>query len=184
MNTTTKSEDPSTIRIENARLSFPALFEAKAFNDGKPAFKAVLILNKKTQAAQIAKIEATIELVKKEEWKGKAVKLLGTCLKDGAEKADLDGYGDEVVFVSASNPKRILVVDRARTPLTAEDGKPYAGCYVNATIRVWAQDNKFGKRINASLRAVQFYKDGEPFGEKPAQAEDEFENLGDDEGVV
>ena len=37
--------------------------------------------------------------------------------------------------------------------------------------------NEFGKRINANLRAVQFVKDGEAFGVKPVDAEDEFDVL-------
>ena len=43
-----------------------------------------------------------------------------------------------------------------------EDGVIYDGCYVTAIIGIWAQDNKFGKRINANLLGVQFKKDGDP----------------------
>jgi len=55
-----------------------------------------------------------------------------------------------------------------------ENGKPYAGCYVNMSIRLWAQDNQFGKRVNAQLRAVQFVKDGEAFGDKPVDPQKEL----------
>jgi hypothetical protein len=51
---------------------------------------------------------------------------------------------------------------------------PYAGCYVNATIVVWAQDNEHGKRINAQVKAVQFFKDGEAFGAAAVNPDDEF----------
>ena len=67
----------------------------------------------------------------------------------------------------------------ARTTYTVEaDGLPYSGCYVNASIELWAQDNNYGKRINASLRGVQFYRDGDAVagGGGPA-SEDEFDDL-------
>lgn len=60
---------------------------------------------------------------------------------------------------------------------------PYAGCYVNAKVRFWAQDSEeYGKRINASIEAVQFAKDGEAFGGGVrTNVDDEFdEQEGDD----
>ena len=169
-----------------ARLSFPALFEAKSFTgaDGKtskPAFAATFILDKAKNAEDIAAIKAGIEKVKQAQWPNKKVQLRGVCLRDGSEKSETDGYGPGIMFIAARNEKRPGVVDRDLTPLTGEEGKPYAGCYVYGTIRLWAQDNAWGKRINASLRNVQFVKDGEPFGEKQAAPEDEFSALPDDD---
>lgn len=170
-----KMSDLGIIKLKMVRLSFPALWEAKSFNDGKPSFKAVLLLDKKKDAGQIAMINKTIEAVKKEKWPKGVKNLKGLCLRDGSEKEDVDGYGDDVMFISSSNAKRVPVVDGNHTPLTEEDGKPYAGCYVNVSLRLWAQDNEWGKRVNAQLRAVQFAKDGEPFGEKPVDPEKEFD---------
>ena len=176
------SNDPAIIKLSNVRLSYPELFTAKAFQGGKPAFSAVFLLNKTKDAAQIAAIKTAINAVAKEAFKGKLPPK--TCLRDGSEKPDTDGYGADIVFVSARNEKRPGVVNRDLTPLTAEDGKPYAGCYVNAVIRLWAQDNEFGKRINASLRNVQFVRDGEPFGEKPVAPEQDFDALPEDDSAV
>jgi hypothetical protein len=103
------------------------------------------------------------------------------CLRDGAEKDEIDGYGEEIKFISASCSKRPPVVGRDLTPLAEEDGILYAGCYVNVSFRLWAQDNQFGKRVNAQLRAVQFVRDGDAFGEKPVVAEEEFSALTDEE---
>ena len=74
------------------------------------------------------------------------------------------------MFISAANKKRPTVVDRDNSPLTSEDGKPYSGCYVDGVVRLWWQDNQFGKRINASLEVVRFRKDGEAFGAAPVSA--------------
>ncbi|WP_244126983.1 ssDNA-binding protein, partial [Xylella fastidiosa] len=64
-----------------------------------------------------------------------------------------------------------------RTPLAAQDGRPYAGCYVNANIELWAQDNNYGKRINASLGGVQFLRDGEAFAGGGVASVEDFEDL-------
>jgi hypothetical protein len=181
------STDARIIKLNNVRLSFPALFTAKAMPNpdgslGKAKFGAVFLLSKKANLSDITKVKAAIEYVIKEDGKGKRPPLGKTCLRDGSEKPDTDGYGEEVMFISASTDKRPGVVDRNLSPLVEQDGKPYAGCYVNATVRLWYQDNKFGKRVNASLRNVQFVKDGEPFGEKITAADEEFEAMPDDAG--
>ena len=65
-------------------------------------------------------------------------------------------------------------------PLTEDDNKLYPGCYVNVVITLWAQNNKFGKRINANLLAVQFVKDGNPFGEARVDVGSIFDDIEDD----
>jgi hypothetical protein len=85
------------------------------------------------------------------------------------------------MFINARSDKRPGVVNRDMTPLTKDDNKPYAGCYVNATVRIWGQDNQYGKRINAALRAVQFVKDGKPFGEGNIDVNKEFTPLPEDD---
>lgn len=179
------NNDPLIVKLSNVRLSYPNLFEAKAGPDGgKPTYSAVFLLDKKANAAVIKAVQAAIAFAIKEGLKGKHPGADRVCLQDGSKKADTDGYGEEVMYISARNEKRPGVVNRDLSPLTADDGKPYAGCYVNAVVRLWAQDNKFGKRVNASLRNVQFVKDGTPFGEKPVAPEEDFEALADEEGSV
>jgi hypothetical protein len=63
--------------------------------------------------------------------------------------------------------------------LEKDTGVIYSGCFVNAQIDIWAQDNGFGKRINCTLAGVQFAADGDAFGGgRPASADD-FDDLGD-----
>lgn len=175
------SQDPYTVTLRNVRLSFPALFEPKKGPEetSKAAYAAVFLLDKKANAADIKAVQAAIDAVVKAEFKG--IKPPRTCIRDGSEKSHLDGYGDSVMFISARNEKRQPIVDRDRvTPITEKDGKIYAGCYVNAVIRVWAQDNKFGKRINASLGPIQWVKEGEEFGDAVIRPEDVFSALPDE----
>lgn len=170
------------IKLTNVRLSFPNIFKPKAFEEGQDAtYGASFILDKTKHAKLIKEIRAKVDELATEYFKGKVPPMVKQKhpLRDGSEK-DTDGYGDDVMFVGARNKQRPTVVDRALNPLTDEDGIIYGGCYVNATVRAWVQDNKFGKRVNFQLRAIQFVKDGEPFGQAPVKAEEEFESLEDD----
>ena len=172
------------VKLKRVRLAFPALYQPKAVNAGdKPAFSATFLIAKGD--SQVKGIEEALEHVAKEQWKDKAVAVLKAlkagdkiCLHDGDTKAQYDGF-DGCVYVSARNVAKPGVFDRDRTELAESSGKPYAGCYVNAQIDIWAQDNNYGKRINATLKGVQFDSDGDAFvGSAPATADD-FDDVGD-----
>lgn len=172
------------ILIKNARLAFPNIFTARAGEDGgKAKYGASLIIPPNHPA--IAELEKAFAKIASEKWgeKGPAI-LKGLksqdrlCLHNGDAKAQYNGFEGNM-YVSASSLTRPSVFDRNRTPLTEEDGKPYSGCYVNASIELWPQDSKsYGKRINAQLRGVQFAADGDAFAAGTAASEDEFDDLG------
>lgn len=172
------------IKLANVRLAFPALFEAKTVNgEGDPAFSASFLMAPDHPA--IAELRAAFEKIGKEKWGAKWPNVKKEieakdrlALHDGDTKADYSGFEGHW-FVSTRNKTRPLVIDRDKTPLTAADGRPYAGCYVHASIELWCQDNNYGKRINASLRGVQFYKDGDAFAGGGAASEDEFDDIED-----
>lgn len=172
------------VKLNNVRLSFPALFTPKAFSDDQEAKYGASFIIAKTNTTLVGEVKKAIDAVIQDKWKGKKPSGLKVCLRDGDEKADTDGYGDEVVFISASSKKRIPIVDRDLSPIDEADAKIYAGCYVNATVELWAQDNKWGKRVNAQLKAVQFVRDGEAFGDKGVNPEEEFTKLEDDDSGV
>lgn len=186
MSTPTQT-DPNVILLKNVRLSYPKIFKPAPFGDegGDPFYSANFILDKKTNADAIKEVQARIEALKKDKWKAKVPGGIKLCLHDGSDRDGSDGYGDSVMFLSSSSKqdRKPRVVNKAFEPLTPEDGKPYAGCYVHASVRLWAMDNKFGKRINAELRVVIFHADGEPFGAAPVDAESEFAGVDLDEDV-
>ena len=160
------------VTLKNVRLSFPHLFEPQASDNGEPKYNATFILEPNSPNAKALK--AAVEAVAKEKWKDKADGTLAALRKTDKvcyrehEKTNQSGEVYEgfegMHFVTASDKARPTVVDRDRTPLTAADGKPYGGCYVNVVLDIWPQDNTYGKRVNASLKAVQFSKDGDAFG--------------------
>lgn len=183
-----QTENNYRISIEGARLAFPNLFVAKAGQDGgEPSFSAALIIPPNHPI--IPKLKQLMGKVCKDKWGDKAqVIYVGLeksdklALHDGATKAQYAGYEGNL-FINARSKQRPTVVDRNKVPLSAEDGKPYAGCYVNALIELWAQDHKqYGKRINAQLRGIQFVRDGDAFSAGTSASEDEFSDLGDQGG--
>lgn len=178
------------VKLQEVRIAFPALFEAKALvgNDGKPSkprFSAAFIIAPKSANA-VALRNAVAETAKAK-WGAKADAILAelkgkdrVCFRESPLTKDGKPYeGFEGMFsLNASNEARPLVLDRTKSPLTQQDGKPYGGCYVNCSVELWAQDNKWGKRINASLKGVQFVKDGDAFGGGAPASPEEFDDLG------
>jgi hypothetical protein len=164
--------------LKNVRLSYPHLFKAKSVMNSDPKYSAAFILDKVKDADQIAKVQAVIESVKAaEKLKVDNDKI---CLKDGASKDEV--YGANVCFINASNDDRPQVVDRGRHAITEDDDIIYGGCYVNAVLNIWAQNNQWGRRVNASLEVVQFVKDGDRFGRKPIDVNEKLPDLsGEDE---
>lgn len=171
------------VKLTNVRLSFPDLFVPKAVQPGsEPKYGAAFLLDKTTDAAQIDLIRKAMFTIATEKWGTKLPPTLKKCLHEGSEKT-YDGYGPDNMFLSASATVRPAVIDRNRAPLTKEDGRPYAGCLVNVVVRLWAQDNQFGKRINAQLQGVQFAGEGEAFGSAPFNPNEHFEAAPDESGA-
>lgn len=171
------------ITLQNVRLSFPNIFEPKAFKPGDmPKYQAAFLLAKSDP--QIKKIEDVIKNVATEKWKDKGVQIVKSirgnnnkfCFQDGNNKS-YDGYQDTMAL-SSSSAARPLVLDRDKSPLTVSDGRPYGGCYVNCSVDIFAYTNS-GNGIAAQLRGIQFYKDGDAFNGGAPLNENEFENVSD-----
>jgi hypothetical protein len=165
------------IKLQNVRLSFPSLFRRAVFGGEETKFEATFLIDKAEGAAKISEIVAAIDTLVKEKNKGKALAADKLCLKDG-DDIEYDGYAG-TMSIKASGKKRPMVIGTDKAPLTEDDGKPYSGCYVNAVIELWFQDNQFGKRINANLLGVQFVKDGAPFGDGVTASVDDFDEIDD-----
>jgi hypothetical protein len=175
------------VMLTDTRVAFAdAIFEPKTVNgEGKPAYSITALLDPVKHKKVIAEVEAAIEEVARAKWGAKADGVLKqlrasdkTALHDGDTKAQYDGF-EGMMFVSSRSNTRPLVIDRDKSPLVSSDGKPYAGCYCNVQVELWAQDNGFGKRVNAQLKGVQFVRDGDAFaGGAPADADD-FGSLDD-----
>lgn len=177
------------ITLKRVRLAFPAIWEPKPFNGkGEPRCDAQFLIDPKLQPELVMKIVDVMQKLAVEKWKEKAVTTLQSlkakgdlCLHDGNTKAEYDGFAGNL-FISASNKIAPHVVHKSKVDGAVVyldqqgngfvNGKkldgfrakaPYSGCYVNANIDIWIQDNQYGKRINAKLLAIQFEDDGDAF---------------------
>lgn len=160
--------------IKNVRIAFPELYVPKPFGGTGPArCSAQLLMDPNTPHGQanIQAVQKAIVEVATEKWKEKARDMVRSfaakaelCLHNGNEKSEYAGFPG-MMFVSSSNDKPPVVVDENKRVLTAvnHNGKIYSGCFVNAQIDVWAQDNQYGKKVNATLVAVQYHAQGEAF---------------------
>lgn len=193
--------------LKNVRLAFPELWEPKQFGaTGEAACSGMFLMEPGSEQFK-ATVQA-IQQVAQEKWKDKAGEMLKTlkakgdlCLHDGATKSEYTGF-DGKFFVSARNKARPTVVAKQRymsKPVAIDaqgntfiDGKradvpfkvtvPYSGCRVNVSLDVWAQENQYGKRVNAKLLAVQFEADDEAFSGGEGFAESDFDETSTDGG--
>lgn len=169
------------INIENARIAFANdLFTAKSVNGSKPAFASSFLVPPTHPA--VAKLRTLMQKLAGEQWGVKGLQqykaLEATdklCLHNGDTKT-YAGYAGNL-YVSARNQTKPRVVDRNANDISQESGIIYSGCRVIALLEIWTQDNQFGKRINATLRGVQFFADDERFSGGGAATDDEFQKL-------
>lgn len=177
--------------LKNVVLAFPALAEPQSLGDGEPAYGAKFPI--KPNSEQQKAIEAAILAEAKEQWKDKAASILELLTEDGklcftkkvykSKKTGEPYQGfDGTHYLSARNAKTQPTVfneygDELKTKSDIE-AKAFSGALVNASVEIWAQDNKWGRRINCSLRGVMLTGQGENFGggSSPASA-DEFASL-------
>lgn len=174
-----------SILVKKVRLSYPHLDQKYAGEEGqKPRYSATFLVSKKDEDT-VKQVKRAIEdaLIKKFGTKEKVPKGFKKCLRDGdAEDCSREEYAGHWYFSAADAVRRPSCVNGRKEPIAIDDIPEvfYAGCYVNAAVRFWVQDNKFGKRVNASLRGVQFAAKGERFG-APGFDPNEFEELEEEE---
>ena len=179
------------IKLNDVRLLYgAALFEPQRGPNGEGDLKFSGTFGFPPTHPAHAALKEAFRKVAEEEWGAKAAEVFASlkagdklCLHDGAAKADKPGYAGNL-FVSASNKLAPLVIDGNKSPLKATSGRPYSGCYVNAVVQLWAQDNRFGRRINASLMGVQFLRDGERLSGGGVASADDFEAIPEAPGAA
>ena len=166
------------IKLSNVRLSFASLFNKASFNGQETKFEGTFLIDKKSGKKDIVKLQTAVKSLIAEKLEGVKLKSDKICIKDG-DLEDYEGY-EGTMSVKASNNVRPTIINKDKSQLSDEDGVIYSGCYVNAVIELWAQDNNYGKRINANLLGVQFVKDGDNFGTGAKVAsDDDFDDISD-----
>lgn len=176
----------ATIIIRGARLAFhDALWEAKQY-EGQGPFKYRTNFLIPADDAQRKVIGKAIVEVAKAKWGEKAKAVLDAtnaqqkiCFIDGDTK-EYNGYAGNWALTATRDvgdgPVQICG-NSLKQKISSQDGIIYSGCYVNGKVDLWAQDNKFGKTVRATLIAVQFVKDGESFGGAAPASVDGLDDL-------
>lgn len=149
------------VMLKNVRVSFPHLFSRPIINGDEGKFGGTFLLDPKEHKKQIEAVQAEIDKLVKAKFKGKQLPSDKLCLRDG-DQSGRDEYDGYTILSANTNDKPIVVSTNGKGVVASEeDCQIYAGCRVNAKINLWAQDNKYGKRVNAQLVAIQFAADDE-----------------------
>jgi hypothetical protein len=176
------------VLLKNVTLAFPSLAEPQSFGEGDPAYGAKFPIEPNSENAKL--IEDAIKAEAKEAWKDKADSVLAMLVEDGkvaysrreyrSKKTGEPYAGFEKTFYLGTRNASVQpsVYDQYGEPVVGKaeiTRKAFSGAVVNASVEVWAQDNKWGRRINCSLRGIMLTGEGQSFGggSSPAAA-DEF----------
>jgi hypothetical protein len=174
-------------------LSYPNLFEPRAFGGGEPKYSAAIVMD----ASETTELKKAIAAVATERFgdKAKAVLQANPPIHDEA-KATLKGYPEGHVYVNAKSTRQPQVVTRYADPATGRpspisedaattpDGKDelYPGVKVKAYISVYAYDTNGNRGVAFGLEGLQRWDEGERLdgrtsvinvfeGEMPAEAD-------------
>ena len=178
------------LNVPNVRLAFPNIWTPRknTGEDGKVtySFDGLFILT--PDHPSLKDLRAALATAANEKWNEKGPAILQaliaqdrTPLYNGARKAEYDGFEGNF-YISARSKVRPNIKDRdGITPLQESDGRPYSGCYVNLIgLEIYGfGHHKFGKRICAQLRGLQFLRDGDAFAAGKPADDDEFGDVGD-----
>ena len=151
-----------TLRVTDIRISYPHLDKKWCKNPAKdtPAFSCVGILPKETHQEAIDLCLEVVDIILKEQMKGERVKADAKFIRDG-DLAAKPEY-ENAYTINSREENRPIVLNPDKSEMDIEDIKPTitAGHYTDMLIQPWLQNNEHGKRVNASLRAVRYRREG------------------------
>ncbi len=170
------------VRTPRFRVSFPAVFAAKAYRGGKAVFSLVMLLNKKLKAkGELNDMISLIKATAMEEWGEVPDEVLDigsdTCpFNDGDDKS-YDGYAGtytaraasqyQPAIIDTGNPEKGI---KPQPILTEKEF--YSGCYARASITAFTWESMGRRGVSFGLQFVQKLADGEPFSGRGDPLED------------
>lgn len=166
-----KEKKRNIIRTPIGRLSFPNLFEKRAYEGQEAKFSCVILFPPGTD---LTELKAAVNEVARAKFPNGKPKKFRSPFRDAAEK-DVDGYEDGWVFITCSSQIKPQIVGPKIKPIT-DPAVLYPGCWIRATVRPFAYDTKGNQGVSFGLNNVQKIKDGEPLGSF-SKAEDDFDEV-------
>ncbi len=161
-------------------ISFPNLFKPKISTNGKEEYKATMYFDK--DSTDMSKIQACIDQVIRDEFKGKKVGLNPT-IRDGDDTSDTysEYEGTENCWIlSAKTVFKPGLVDSEREDII-DPSVIYSGCVCRASVTFYGYNVDGNKGVGLALNNLQFLTDGEPLGDAGIKADKEFEDAEDAE---
>lgn len=167
------------------RVSFPSVFEASSYQGGAPKYGLTAVFEpgtfSKDEKQRWAAMTALADEASKDFFQKPLAKLPANFkqpIRDGAEKEDLEGFGEGMKFCSITSKMRpgVVASDGVTPIVDSEDF--YPGCYARATISAYAYDN-VGKGVAFGLQNLKKVKDGDRLDSR-TDAADDFADLGEE----
>ena len=186
------------VKLKGVRCSFLTLGEPEYFGGQKQKatdkrrWSSTFLIPANDPQRKV--IDMMIEQVAADKWEKKAATVLANirsdpkacCFVDGNRK-EYEGYKDHWALTAHrwEEKGRPLVLDTDKSPIYKPDnelyegkaGRIYSGCYVNAHVEFWAQNNENGKGIRCTLLGIQRAKDGDAFSGGTAPTADAFDEI-------
>lgn len=181
--TIAKLYSDGTILISDVRASYPHIDKMWRKNEkDQLAYSITGILPTATHQPAIDLLLGVCEDIYKERNKGQDIKDDAKFIRDGkpTKKAE---YADAWIVASRETEKpTVLHPDKSEMDSPEEIKSTIkAGFYIDLLVQPWWQDNEHGKRINASLRAVRFRREGPLIAEGGISKDDAISSFDDDD---
>lgn len=175
MSTTNNTQETKV--VIPCRFSYFNGWEPQSINGSDPKYSVSAIIDKSDKKT-IAKIQAAIEVAKKEsvaKWGGKIPANLKIPLRDGSiDRPDDEAYADSY-FLNANSKQAPQIVDKKVEPIL-DQSEVYSGCYGRISVTFYGYNSNGNRGIAAGLGNVQKLKDGTPLGSR-TNASDDFDSV-------
>ena len=157
-----------SLRTPEATLSYPQLYEAKAFQEGQtPKFSAVLVFDKAAQETEaFQKLEQALKDSLKEKFGDKAKQVYANMktIRPISQLTNGEVFDDDSVWIRVSTTRQPEVISKKGGKPILKASEVYAGCKVLAAVNVYAYDKAGNKGAAFGLQAVCKVSDGDRLG--------------------
>ena len=162
------------------RVSFPSVFEARAFAEGQEKKFEITALF--PAGSDLSGLKALAKQAAMDKWGDKLPAMmkaggLRSPFRDGSEKPDLEGY-EGCVFIKMTSKQKPGLVDQNVQPII-DAGEFYGGCYARASVTCFAYDRMGNKGVSFGLQNIQKMRDGDAFSGR-SKPEDDFDAVATD----
>lgn len=156
-------------------ISYPALFEPKAMEEGKDKKYSVEMIF--PEGTDLTKLKAAAKLAAEEKWGKKIPAKLKSPFRDG----DVDREGKEEyagkVFISARSKSKPRVIVGQEMRACENPEEVYGGCVCAVSVTAFAYDNSGNKGVSFYLNSVWKVRDGQRLGGSGGDPTEDFAGM-------